>query len=113
MIRITARGERGGLTIVLNKEFDECRKRLWNLLSKVDFSDGCKSYEGAIEVIETFPNYFCSPYEIPKAESFEIVLHCYVLGDSRHYRFHGKTFAQAISRFQEWLRTEERRLGNE
>lgn len=85
------------------EHFNQCRERLWALLHDVDFSDGCKSYEGLIEVIQTFPEYFSSPDKLPEPESTIIKLHCYVLGDHRHYTFKGKTFGMAVLYFDKWL----------
>lgn len=91
-----------------NRErFEECRRRLWALLAKVDFSNGCKSYEGLIEIVQTYPSYFHSPDKLPEPESVIIRLHCYVLGDFRHYVFMGKTYGQAIDDFERWLTEQE------
>ena len=107
----TAGGER-----MNNRErFDNLRRRLWDLLGTVDFSDGCKSYEGAIEVHCEYPDYFfClanneDKPQIPEPSYYEITLHCYVLGPTRHYKFKGKTFSQALDCFEKWIVAEENR----
>ncbi len=84
--------------------FDRCRKKLWEMLSKVDFLDGCKSYEGAIDVGIYYPNYFESEENtIPAPCLYTITLHCYVLGPARHYTFKGKTMREALQGFERWL----------
>jgi hypothetical protein len=90
-----------------NKRFDKCRERLWKLLSNVDFSDGCKSYEGAITVELEYPNYFESPDALPSPDHVRIHLDCYVLGWTRHYDFDGVNMSDAISRFEQWLDEQE------
>lgn len=85
--------------------FDMCRRKLWRMLSGVDFSDGCKSYDGAIEVRIDYPRYDFEK-SIPEPEGFTITLHCYVLGPGRHYTFSGKTMREAIIKFERWLDNE-------
>ena len=87
-----------------NRErFDKCRERLWKLLANVDFSDGCKSYEGTIRVELEYPNYFESPDDLPKPDGASIHLDCYVLGPNRHYDFDGVSMSDALTRFEQWL----------
>lgn len=95
------------------QRFDKCRERLWKLLSNVDFSDGCKSYEGAITVELGYPHYFDSPENIPAYDYICIHLDCYVLGPCRHYDFKGCTFSDAIARFEKWLDDRETEMKEE
>lgn len=82
------------------ERFKNIRRRVFRLIeSELLADDYCKSYEGAIEISCEYPNYF----EDEKGNSppfvFVITLHCYVLGDCRHHRFEGKTFAEALDAF--------------
>lgn len=93
------------------EHFNQCRRRLWDLLTDTDFSYGCKRYEGLIEVLQSYPTYFDSPDDLPAPEKVTIRLYCYVLGGHRQYDFTGNTFPQAIMKFDKWLtkiETEER-----
>ena len=90
--------------------FNQCRQRLWNLLYKdlVEEED-CyhKSYEGAIDLIYAYPNFFESHgenYELPeKPERVAIELHCYVLCNGRFDRFEGSDLLEAAQKFSDWL----------
>ena len=101
------------------ERFDDLRRRLWDLLYAVDFSDGCKSYEGALEVHVEYPDYFfClvnneDKPQIPSPSYYCITLHCYVLGPARHYEFKGKTFCEALDGFEKWISNEENRKDDE
>lgn len=58
----------------------------------------CKSYEGAFEWSVCYPNYF----EDENAEQgpcyYMLTLHCYVLGPTRHYEWHGKTMDEVLDK---------------
>lgn len=95
------------------KDFRICQHRLWNLLHNVDMSDGCKSYEGEIEVNFIFPNFFESPDKIPNSCYCIITLNCYVLGSGRHHDFKGKSFYEAVKSFEAWLDEIERKETDE
>lgn len=57
----------------------------------------CKSYEGFMELVIEFPDYF----EMDRSEEnapnrYIIKLHCYVLGPARHYEWRGRTLDEAL-----------------
>ena len=84
------------------KRFLKLRLRLFKMIKSALEEDPChKSYEGAIEIIGEFPNYFEVGEAIPM--SFEIRVHCYVVGPSRHYSFVGATAKQALDKFESAL----------
>lgn len=95
------------------ERFDNCRKRLWDLLSRTDMID-CKSYDGVIELTYCYPSYFDTEpkYEVPIYECVYIILHCYVIGPTRHYEFGGKTLNDAVDKFEEWIDAREREEAN-
>jgi len=93
-----------------NDLFNSLRKRVFAMIEKeLAIGDCCKSYEGAIEVAVEYPNYF----EDEKAEKapcwYCITLHCYVIGCGRHYDFKGKTFTEALNKFESQIDQWERR----
>lgn len=56
----------------------------------------CKSYEGSWELNLCFPDYFQDEDGKAPPDFVEIMLHCYVLGPSRHYRWLGHSFEEAL-----------------
>lgn len=57
-----------------------------------------KSYEGAVEVTMSLPNYF----EQHQGITWLVEFHCYVLCNGRHETWHGKTLAEAVAQFEAW-----------
>lgn len=84
------------------KRFYGLRKKVFSLIEKVD--DGYhKSYEGAIDVRICFDNI----YEADSVEDIsfiEIELHCYLLINGRHISWDGRTFTEALDKFEDWLK---------
>jgi len=58
----------------------------------------CKSYEGAMAV--HFPDYFDSLFD-----GWAITLDCYVFGPSRHYRWEGDTFLEALEKAEKEIKS--------
>ena len=94
-----------------SERLNKCRERLWALLESVDMSDGCKSYEGALEVGCEYNDFFASKGPLDPPVKWRITLHCYVLGSGRHHVFEGSTWEQAVSAFEKWLTTQEKTKG--
>ena len=91
------------------QRFFALRKRLFDAIREALAEDNhCKSYEGAFEITQCFPNYFDYEYETGNGCLFVIELHCYVVGPNRHYRWDGKTFEEALGKAERqidsWLR---------
>lgn len=83
------------------------RERLFNLIRLVD--DGLhKSYEGALEITVSFPNFFESSGNPEPAEAVRIELYCYLLCNGRHDEFDGSSFEEAMDKFEAWLDEKER-----
>lgn len=79
------------------QRFFALRKRLFEAIkSQLEEDSHCKSYEGALEITQCFPNYFEDEYGNGGATYYVIELHCYVIGPHRHYRWDGKTFNEAL-----------------
>jgi hypothetical protein len=55
-----------------------------------------KSYEGAIEISLSLPNYF----EQSTSPQWTISLHCYLLLDGRHQSWSGRTLPEAIAKME-------------
>jgi len=80
------------------------RKKLFEMI-KAELEDDpyCKSYEGCLEVICDYPDYF-EDEEAARGPSYYCIrLHCYVLGPSRHYDFTGKTMNEALDKLEKAL----------
>lgn len=74
------------------------RARLFKMIEKAIAEEPHhKSYEGAISI--ELPNYF----EDGNIGFYSINLDCYVLGWQRHYTVSGKTFAEALDKFEKLL----------
>lgn len=84
------------------ERFQKLRKKVMDGIAEALREDnGCKSYEGAFEIIADFPTYFDDENATRGAEGYTIKLHCYVLGPGRHYEWCGKTFAEAITKAEQ------------
>lgn len=91
------------------EKFMALRQRLFKMIEKalIDSGGHCKNYEGELDVEFCYPNYF----EDDKPPLVCITLHCYLLGWTRHYKFEGETFAEALNNFEETLDKFEEMLG--
>lgn len=88
--------------------FGTLRDRVFKLIEKEleDDDGGCnKSYEGAIDLTISYPNYF----EQENEPYCRIELHCYLLINGRHKTFDGYTMKQALDRFEAWVKAKESR----
>lgn len=57
----------------------------------------CKSYEGFMELVIEFSDYFeMGESEEDAPNQYVIRLHCYVLGPARHYEWRGRTLDEAL-----------------
>lgn len=67
----------------------------------------CKSYEGTFEWLVSFPSYFEDGEGTKGPDSYCLLLHCYVLGSARHYKWYGATPEEALNRAEKeieaWL----------
>ena len=81
------------------KRFLELRKKVMKAIDR-ELRSGpcCKSYEGAFEWTVCYPNYFDDDSGNMGATYFVLTLHCYVLGPSRHYDWHGKTMDEVLDK---------------
>ena len=87
------------------------RSRLFNLIQRSLEEDPFgKSYDGCLEVMAEYPNYYEDEYAESGPTYYCITLHCYVLGPHRHYEFTGKTMKDALDKLDktitEWEGTE-------
>ena len=65
----------------------------------------CKSYEGFMELVIEFPDYFeLENSEEDAPNQYVIRLHCYVLGPARHYEWRGRTLDEALDAAEEEIR---------
>lgn len=88
--------------------FDRLRDRVFKLIEKEledDDGGGHKSYEGAIDLTISYPNYF----DQEKEPYCQIELHCYLLVNGRHITFDGYTMKKALDRFEAWIKEQEGR----
>ncbi len=84
---------------------DEAYKRFLALRRKVmvgikkalAIDSTCKSYEGFMELVIEFPDYFEMDRSVEDAPNWYVIkLHCYVLGPARHYEWRGRTLDEAL-----------------
>lgn len=57
-----------------------------------------KSYEGTWELTFSYPNYFEDETASAEPDFYQITLHCYVIGPSRHYDWHGESWDECLSK---------------
>ena len=55
-----------------------------------------KSYEGIFEIHFEYPDQLSDIEADEKPCYCEIVLHCYLIGPSRHYRWKGRTMEESL-----------------
>lgn len=78
------------------ERFAQLRADLFDEIgARLALDDHGKSYEGTFHVV--FPHFFHTRAG-ERGESWLIKLDCYVVGPSRHYKWGGETFAQALDR---------------
>lgn len=58
----------------------------------------CKSYEGTWELTVSYPNYFEDETATARPDFYQIALHCYVIGPSRHYDWSGKSWDECLAK---------------
>ncbi len=86
------------MTMANEERLMTLRARLFKMIEKAIAEDPHhKSYEGAISI--ELPNYF----EDGNFGFYSINLDCYVLGWQRHYTVSGKTFTEALDKFEKLL----------
>lgn len=100
-------------------------ERLTELRKKINYAIGlhlaqdahCKSYEGAMQITYSFPNYFEDPTGKKPHFMVTLALDCYVLGPNRHYTWTSSTLNKVLDvaelTINEWLKEEERWRMNE
>jgi len=80
------------------------RERVFKLIEKnLEEDSYCKSYEGAIDLTISYPNYF----EQENEPYCQIELHCYLLINGRHITFDGETMKDALDGFEAWVKERE------
>lgn len=73
--------------------FAAYRRRLFEAIGEALRRDGhCKPYEGTVEI--RYPTYFADK---DGGGKMALVLHCYILGPSRHYEWTGRTVAEVVA----------------
>lgn len=84
------------------ERFYSLRNRLFTLIAAALHEDPyCKSYEGAIDLDISFPNYFETDSAYDPPEYFGIELHCYILINGRHKKYKGKKFSQCLDSLEQ------------
>lgn len=91
------------------ERFNSLRKRVFKLIAyELDQDPHCKSYEGTIELVTSYPDYFEDSTAEKGIDYCKITLHCYVLGSGRHHDFIGKNFKEALDEFERQIKRWER-----
>lgn len=79
--------------------FCTLRKKVADYIKKmVDAGEPHKSYEGIWEVLVSYPSYFDDETASARPDCCNITLHCYLIGPSRGYTWHGKTVGEALEK---------------
>ena len=80
------------------KRFLALRRKVMAGIKKALAIDcSCKSYEGLMELVIEFPDYFEMDRSEDDAPNWYVIrLHCYVLGPARHYEWRGRTLDEAL-----------------
>lgn len=81
------------------EKFIELRNWFMEKLSKADMSIH-KSYEGVFEIGFSYPSYFEMNGDGTNDifDTVTIMLHCYVIGPYRHYKWSGRTIEEAVNK---------------
>lgn len=92
------------------KDFLSLRRYLFDFWNKHGMDECHKSYEGAFELLLSFPCYFDDGADKDEPDFFEITLHCYVLGPYRHYHWRGNNFKEVVNEarkdIERWIQKE-------
>lgn len=99
------------MTVQEQKRFAELRKKVAKAIQHYLQEDcGHKSYEGTWETLISYPSYFDDETATAGPDSYQLKLHCYILGPSRHYGWIGKNWREALDKCEEhidaWVREE-------
>lgn len=93
------------MTINMDR-FYGLRQRVFNLIRAVD--EGYhKSYEGALDIVFSFPDVFTSNGNPEPPEYCRIKLYCYLLCNGRHEEFDGPTFDRCMDKLERWIDAKE------
>lgn len=92
--------------------FRKLRKKVMAAIGRqLECDADCKSYEGVFEWLAGYPCYFEDETGTAKPDFYQLTLHCYVLGPSRHYEWTGATpdevLDQAERDIHQWIRGDE------
>ena len=81
------------------KLFSALRKQVADYIRKrLDAGAEHKSYEGIWEVLISYPSWFDDETTTASPDFCNITLHCYLIGPSRGYTWHGKTVDEALEK---------------
>ena len=91
--------------VITNEEWDRfyrLRQRVFDIIRAVD--EGYhKSYEGAVDVQFCFQNIYEAD-SVMDIDFVEIELHCYLLVNGRHITFGGRSFSEAMDKFEAYIK---------
>lgn len=93
------------------QRFNRLRKMVAEEICACLALDGhCKSYEGTWELFVSYPDYFEDETATAKPNFYQISLHCYLIGPSRHYDWDGKSWDECLNKCEldidEWCAVE-------
>lgn len=88
------------------KRFAALRKTIMDAIKReLEIDSYCKSYEGAFEWVFHYPDYFDDPQAESGPDDCLLILHCYVLGPSRHYKWSGSTPTQCMDKAEKEIKS--------
>lgn len=78
--------------------FAALRKKVTDYIMEYLKEDcGHKSYEGTWELLVSYPSYFEDETATAAPDFYQIALHCYIIGPSRHYDWHGESWDEVLT----------------
>lgn len=93
------------------EKFTKIRKMVADYITKYLKEDcGHKSYEGTWEFLVSYPSYFEDETATAAPDSYQVTLHCYVLGPGRHYDWKGSSLEKVLEDcerdIRQWIRAD-------
>ena len=88
------------------KRFAALRKMVMDAIKReLEIDPHCKSYEGAFEWCFHYPDYFEDPDATSGPDDCLLILHCYIFGPARHYKWTGNTPTKCMDKAEKEIKS--------
>ena len=85
-----------------SRRFLDFRKEVFRRIGyRLEQQGHHKSYEGALELTQHWPDFFSPDAESP---TWSLTLHCYLLCAGRHQTWEGKSLDDCLDQAEAWLK---------